>query len=651
MKAEDTTKNVSIFVSFSGLNSEVAVTDELLRNVFSLYGDIEDVAIRLTVHDKDTNVQKGYAFVCFKNTAEGIEAAFAATNELNDKIIDDVHYYKVEISRQLTNYLKRLEEEKEEQAKKQEQLLLERARLAPSPIMINIPAAEPSRLRPPFELQPLSIGNNAFDSSQRSGLTSPMSINSAANSISANSSVKSTTSWHPSTYDDRSLTHAYAGNEGYTSGVASTASDSSYGRQLRMTTPSPYLSADGHNMSSLPPLPPQQSPPQFPSPSILNQSPSFSIPPPIFIPNGSSQAPPQQQNSSIPIPGRISIPTGSQSCSSNNIPIPAPLFIPNSQPSNSSGLNLPPPINTSGQGLSQYASSIPIPSALSIPTQQPPSYSQQPSSHPMHHSSIPTSPLNRNKAFSPRNYQPPVTQHVMPFSGPTATAVNQFSSSSKPPSPRVSLMHANANNNSMNQYAHSSQPPPPQFSAYAPSNNCVGIGMNDGNNGLGGFNRPPSLTISTAPPQPPSTPQQPQSYRLPSPTNSAYRNNNNNNPNSLYSNANNNNTYYTLHEHSGMLDTNLSCVSSISSVSNSPFSSQASSPRNSYLRYENEPQYGNNNGSAIYQSPILSPLPNNSSVSSAPLASPRLGMPPGFANLSISTNFTNHNNNNYHSNK
>jgi hypothetical protein len=100
----DESKSVSIFVSFAACRIDIVVTDEVLRDVFGRYGEIADVAIRLSVKDKATGLQRGYAFICYTNTNQGVEAAIRATNEMAYCEFGEVEY-KCEASRRLMNKL------------------------------------------------------------------------------------------------------------------------------------------------------------------------------------------------------------------------------------------------------------------------------------------------------------------------------------------------------------------------------------------------------------------------------------------------------------------------------------------------------------------------------------------------------------------
>lgn len=94
-------QEVSIYLTFVGMNPEVLVTEETLRKVFGVFGPIDDVAIRLSLTDNLTSVQKGYAFVYFITGHVGIEAAIQARKGFQvDKEVDNV-FYHVELSKRL----------------------------------------------------------------------------------------------------------------------------------------------------------------------------------------------------------------------------------------------------------------------------------------------------------------------------------------------------------------------------------------------------------------------------------------------------------------------------------------------------------------------------------------------------------------------
>lgn len=101
---DDNNRSVSIFVSFNSVRQDVVITDEFLRNVFGRYGKIMDVAIRLSLRDKDSGLQRGYAFICYADNNAGVDAAMRVTREMTNVEFEGV-FYKCEPSRRLLEKL------------------------------------------------------------------------------------------------------------------------------------------------------------------------------------------------------------------------------------------------------------------------------------------------------------------------------------------------------------------------------------------------------------------------------------------------------------------------------------------------------------------------------------------------------------------
>jgi hypothetical protein len=86
------------------LRQDITLTDETLRQVFGRYGPLVDVAIRLSLRDRDTSLQRGYAFICFADNPQGIDAALRASQELANTEFQGI-YYKCEPSKRLQERL------------------------------------------------------------------------------------------------------------------------------------------------------------------------------------------------------------------------------------------------------------------------------------------------------------------------------------------------------------------------------------------------------------------------------------------------------------------------------------------------------------------------------------------------------------------
>jgi len=87
------------------MRTNVTVNEDILRRIFGRFGVLSEIAIRLSLIDKLTNVRKGYAFIRYEVNSNGVLAAVAAEKEVNNSIRDNVHYH-VELSRVLANNLR-----------------------------------------------------------------------------------------------------------------------------------------------------------------------------------------------------------------------------------------------------------------------------------------------------------------------------------------------------------------------------------------------------------------------------------------------------------------------------------------------------------------------------------------------------------------
>lgn len=95
---------VSIYVAFTAEIPTVTINDEILRNLFAPFGQLQDVSIKKSVMDRQSQCQRGYAFVCFPSTKQGVQMALHAATQLIDCHINGVHYH-CEISNTLRSKL------------------------------------------------------------------------------------------------------------------------------------------------------------------------------------------------------------------------------------------------------------------------------------------------------------------------------------------------------------------------------------------------------------------------------------------------------------------------------------------------------------------------------------------------------------------
>lgn len=80
----------SVHVNFLSYQTSKLVSEELLRTIFSAFGDVKDVIIKKST--KDHNIQRGYGFVHYSNTAEGIQSTLTAIANMYDVTIDNVNF-------------------------------------------------------------------------------------------------------------------------------------------------------------------------------------------------------------------------------------------------------------------------------------------------------------------------------------------------------------------------------------------------------------------------------------------------------------------------------------------------------------------------------------------------------------------------------
>lgn len=102
--SQENPKSVSVYIAFNSTVPNLMINDESLRVVFARFGGLEDVSIKQSVLDRQTQCQRGYAFVCFEPNEQGMRAALNAAAALADCHIDGVHY-RCELSNTLRNKL------------------------------------------------------------------------------------------------------------------------------------------------------------------------------------------------------------------------------------------------------------------------------------------------------------------------------------------------------------------------------------------------------------------------------------------------------------------------------------------------------------------------------------------------------------------
>jgi len=95
----------SIHVTYISYQINKLVTEESLRAIFSLFGDVLDTSIKKSTVDEIGGCQSGYGFVHYANSLAGIESAFKAARSLYDVQVDGVNYI-CKISHALENHLK-----------------------------------------------------------------------------------------------------------------------------------------------------------------------------------------------------------------------------------------------------------------------------------------------------------------------------------------------------------------------------------------------------------------------------------------------------------------------------------------------------------------------------------------------------------------
>lgn len=84
--------SAQVHYSYLSHNTRDLITEESVRNVFSQFGEVDDVTIKKSSIDSRTNCQSGYGFIHFPLSDEGIDAAIRATSFLRQIMVGDVLY-------------------------------------------------------------------------------------------------------------------------------------------------------------------------------------------------------------------------------------------------------------------------------------------------------------------------------------------------------------------------------------------------------------------------------------------------------------------------------------------------------------------------------------------------------------------------------
>lgn len=80
------------------------ITELALRSLFTTFGEVKDVSIKKLQYNRQARQQAGYGFIHYPLTDNGITAAFAAVEAMNDKTIEGIYFHCCP-SRSLENYL------------------------------------------------------------------------------------------------------------------------------------------------------------------------------------------------------------------------------------------------------------------------------------------------------------------------------------------------------------------------------------------------------------------------------------------------------------------------------------------------------------------------------------------------------------------
>eukprot|EP01034_Spumella_vulgaris_P031630 gene31630-39072_t len=83
--------SVSVHVTFITLQKHAIISEETLRNMFSPYGNISDVIIKQPTKP-NVSSSRGYGFVHFEDTPEGLASATKAVEELGNVTTEHVNY-------------------------------------------------------------------------------------------------------------------------------------------------------------------------------------------------------------------------------------------------------------------------------------------------------------------------------------------------------------------------------------------------------------------------------------------------------------------------------------------------------------------------------------------------------------------------------
>lgn len=84
---------VSVHVRFMTVEHDIKVDEHMLYHVFKKYGEVTKISIKAMIHDKETNLCRGYAFVHFSPNLDGCQSALEAAASMDDVMFNGVHFF------------------------------------------------------------------------------------------------------------------------------------------------------------------------------------------------------------------------------------------------------------------------------------------------------------------------------------------------------------------------------------------------------------------------------------------------------------------------------------------------------------------------------------------------------------------------------
>jgi RNA recognition motif-containing protein len=85
-------RKYSLYIKFESTEEGKKTNEVKIRDIFSQYGEVSDISLRKIFFDKHTGLQKGYGFIHFSNSSEGIQASFNVIADIPQIIVDGVIY-------------------------------------------------------------------------------------------------------------------------------------------------------------------------------------------------------------------------------------------------------------------------------------------------------------------------------------------------------------------------------------------------------------------------------------------------------------------------------------------------------------------------------------------------------------------------------